>query len=388
MTINCSTVSLRFLFGGDSLALDFVLGGLSSLDCISLLLEIACCALVECQVAIVHALLTQSHASRDIRLAAISCLVGVCSTRDRSNSDVLVEELGGREISEYLPVIDSIIGTFISLTLLQAIKLADNDCVHGLEHGDEVDWVLLEELVLGQGAELLIASSRPVGDLVVNDVDLLETLLEGLIVTIYNSEILVHLNDLSIVRLGVSLSGIISVIGGIDLELLEPLGQLLVILLKRVNLGFTGGDRLQESGVGLLTLLEATDHGLNVCDASVCLDLLEGIVDASGGFHLLVHLSLHEVVPQLVDVEIVSHLELGGVFALVSSSLSDLLILLLALNTALNRLFLIGDASLEFEDSLLTITLLLLDVLHQVVEDVFRLELILLGLASLAFLNV
>ena len=63
MTINCSTVSLRFLFGGDSLALDFVLGGLSSLDCISLLLEIACCALVECQVAVVHALLTQSHAS-------------------------------------------------------------------------------------------------------------------------------------------------------------------------------------------------------------------------------------------------------------------------------------------------------------------------------------
>lgn len=165
-------------------------------------------------------------------MAAISCLVGVCSTRDRSNSDVLVEELGGREISEYLPVIDSVIGTFISLTLLQAIKLADNDCVHGLEHGDEVDWILLEELVLGQGAELLIASSRPVGDLVVNDVDLLETLLEGLIVTIYNSEILVHLNDLSIVRLGVSLSGIISVIGGIDLELLEPLGQLLVILLK------------------------------------------------------------------------------------------------------------------------------------------------------------
>ena len=157
--------------------------------------------MVECQVAIVHALLTQSHASRDIRLAAISCLVGVCSTRDRSNSDVLVEELGGREISEYLPVIDSVIGTFISLALLQGIKLTDNDCVHGFEHGDQVDWVLLEELVLGQSAELLIASSGPVGDLVVNDVNLLETLLEGLIVAIHDSEILVHLNDLGIVGL-------------------------------------------------------------------------------------------------------------------------------------------------------------------------------------------
>ena len=271
----------------------------------------------------------------------------MCSTRDRSNSDVLVEELGGREISEYLPVIDSVISTFINLTLLKGIKLSDNDCVHGLEHGYEVNWVLLEELVLGQSAELLIASSGPVGDLVVNDINLLETLLKGLIVTIYNSEILIHLNDLSIVRLGVSLSGLF-VIGSINLKLLESLGQLLVILLKRVNLGFTGRDRLQEGGVGLLTLLEATDHSLNVCDARMCLDLLESIIDASRGFHLLVHLSLHEVVPELVDVEIVSHLELGGVFALVSSSFSDLLILLLALNTALNRLFLIGDASLEF----------------------------------------
>ena len=132
-------------------------------------------------------------------MAAVSCLVGMGRSRNRSNSDVLVEELGGREISEYLPVIDSIIATFISLALLQGIKLSDNDCVHGFEHGDKVDWILLEELVLCQSSELLIASSGPVGDLVVNDVNLLETLLKGLIVTIYDSEILVHLNDLCVV---------------------------------------------------------------------------------------------------------------------------------------------------------------------------------------------
>ena len=223
--------------------------------------------------------------------------------------------------------------------------------------------------------------------MVVNDVNLLETLLEGLIVTIHNSEILVHLNNLCIVRFRVWLSGIF-VICGINLELLEPLGQLLVILLKGVNLGFAGRDRLQESSVGLLALLEATDHGLNVCDARMCLDLLEGIVNAPRGFHLLVHLPLHEVVPQLVNVEIVSHFQLCGVFALIGSSFSDLLVLFLALDTALNRLFLIGDAPLEFKDALLTVTLLLLDVFHQVVEDVFRLELLFLGLASFAFLDV
>ena len=134
-------------------------------------------------------------------MAAISGLVGVGRTRDRSNSDVLVEELGGREISEYLPVVNTVICAFFCLALLQAIELSDNDSVHGFEHGDEVDWVLLEELVFGQRPELLIASPGPVGDLVVNDVNLLETLLEGLIVAIHDSEILVHLNDLGIVRL-------------------------------------------------------------------------------------------------------------------------------------------------------------------------------------------
>ena len=87
------------------------------------------------------------------------------------------------------------------------------------------------------------------------------------------------------------------------------------------------------------------------------------------------HLAFHEVVPKLVDVEIVSHLELGGVFALIGSSFSDLLVLLLSLNTALYGFFLVCNAALKLEDSLLTVTLLLLNVFHQVVEDGLGLQL-------------
>ena len=69
-----------------------------------------------------------------------------------------------------------------------------------------------------------------------------------------------------------------------------------------------------------------------------------------------------------------SHLELGGVLALVGGSLSDLLILSLSFDSAANRLLLVVYALLEFNDSVLPVALLLLDVLHQVIEDALGLE--------------
>ena len=118
------------------------------------------------------------------------------------------------------------------------------------------------------------------------------------------------------------------------------------------------------------------------------LDLLECIVDGAGGLHLLVHLSLHEVVPELVDVQVVAHLELSGILALIGGSFSNLLILLLTLDSTLDGLFLVSDASLEFKNALLSITLLLLNILHQIVEDVLGLKLLFLGLASLVLLTI
>ena len=100
------------------------------------------------------------------------------------------------------------------------------------------------------------------------------------------------------------------------------------------------------------------------------------------------HLSLHEVVPELVNVQVVAHLELSGILALIGGSFSNLLILLLTLDSTLDGLFLVSDASLEFKNALLSITLLLLDILHQIVEDVLGLKLLFLGLASLVLLTI
>ena len=81
------------------------------------------------------------------------------------------------------------------------------------------------------------------------------------------------------------------------------------------------------------------------------------------------HLTLHEVVPELIDVEVITHLKLCGVLTLICSSFSNLLILLLSFDTALNGFLLISDASLQLKDALLAIALLFLDILHEVIED-------------------
>ena len=241
--------------------------------------------------------------------------------------------------------------------------------------------------VLSERAEFLVAALGPVRDLVINNINLLEALLDLLVVTIHQSEVLVHLNQLGVIGIQIDISSLV-LISSINLELLKALGQLLVVFLELINLCLIVANGLKEGRVGLLTLLEASNHSLHVSNARMRLDLLERLIDAAGGLHLLVHLALHEVVPKLVNVQVVSHLELSRVLALIGSRFSNFLIFLLALNATLNGLLLVGDAALQLENTLLTVALLLLDVPHQVVEDVLGLEFLLLGLPCLALLSV
>jgi len=80
-----------------------------------------------------------------------------------------------------------------------------------------------------------------------------------------------------------------------------------------------------------------------------------------------------------LNIEGLSHLELRGILVLVGSSLSNVLVSLLTLNTSLDGLLLVFDAFLELDDSILSVFLLLLDVLHELVKNVLRLEFLFFG---------
>ena len=251
---------------------------------------------------------------------------------DGAHPDVLIEELRGGEVCEHLSVVDT--GALLVALLLDLLKLGLDALVDRVKHRDEVKWLLLEVLILSQSAQLHESALGPVRDLVVNNIDFLETLLELALVAADIGEVLIHLHDFLVV--GVHLGSVTIVVAALDLQLLHLGHELFILLLEIVDLGLAGGDSLQKGGVGLFFLLEATDHGLHISDAGVRLDLLKRIIDAARGLHLLVHLALHEVVPKLVDVQVVAHLELGGVLAFIGSSFSNLLILLLPLDTALD----------------------------------------------------
>ena len=128
---------------------------------------------------------------------------------------------------------------------------------------------------------------------------------------------------------------------------MESLGEVLICSLKLIDLLFGGGDSLEEGSVCLFFLLESPDHGLDISDSGVGLNLLESLIDVFVLSHLLLHLDSHEVVPKFIDVEEVSHL--GGilVLTLVGGTFSNLLVSLLSVNTALHRLFFISNALLE-----------------------------------------
>ena len=90
---------------------------------------------------------------------------------------------------------------------------------------------------------------------------------------------------------------------------MESLAQLFVVSLEDVNPGFTARNCDEQLRVSLLSLLESPDHSLDIGDSSCCLDLLEGVIHLLRRAHLFLHLLSHKVVPELVDVEDVSHFE-------------------------------------------------------------------------------
>ena len=81
------------------------------------------------------------------------------------------------------------------------------------------------------------------------------------------------------------------------------------------------------------------------------------------------------------------HLELRGVFTLIGCRLCNFLVLSLSLDSASDRLLLIVDALLKFNDSVLSVTLLFFNILHKVVEDALRLEAIFFRVTLLRFFH-
>ena len=347
----------------------------SLFDFRTLVVQIADCNLVKVFVDVFSDSIG-THSLGNVGLTTISGVVAVGHARDGADNSVIFgKEFTRCEIIKHVSVLNARLLAFFVTTFLISAKLLAHHDTHGFEYTCEVGGVLLEDGVFGENTKLVVDTLGPVGDLVIDDVDSLESLLEQPVVLLRVLELVVHLDDFGVVFAqignvyGFRLGGLLLVNVGVDLELVETLGKLFVLLFQLINLGFTGTDSDQEVGVGLLTGQESLDHLLDVGNTGVRLDLLEGIVDFMGVSHLFLHLPSHESVPKSLDQQVLAHGSLGGILVLVGGSFSDLLVSALSLDTSLHGLFLVLDALLELEDSLLSVLLLLLDVLHEAIEN-------------------
>ena len=228
----------------------------------------------------------------------------------------------------------------------------------------------------------------PARNLVVNNVNFLVLLLAHAHDLLLFSDLSFHLNDLLILELVLwSSIGVVDSLS-VDLQLMELGSQLIIISLKLLDLSLRVVDINEQMRVGLFTGKELLYHLLNISDTGLGLNSLESIVNLLTGSHFVLHLLSEEDIPEFLDEQVLSHLELRGILILVGSSLSNLLVPPLSLNSLLDTGLLKSDASLQLMDNLLSIPLLLLDVLHQVEEDGSTLESLLLDLSLLLVLQL
>lgn len=208
--------------------------------------------------------------------------------------------------------------------------------------------MLLQVRVISKCVELAVNSSGPTRHLIVYDVHLLELLLKLIVVTILASNRLLHFQYVLVLELGISFLSSCSVGFRVDLEVVEPVPEHLVVLLEDVDLLVAVVDVLEQVRVCLLTGQEAFHQFLDVSYSSSCLNLLESGVDLSRISHFLLHLLPHEGVPELLNVQILPVLDLRLVFAVVGGLVGDLLVLLNSFHTLLDRFFLVLETFGDF----------------------------------------
>lgn len=105
---------------------------------------------------------------------------------------------------------------------------------------------------------------------------------------------------------------------------------------------------------------------------------LESVLEVSILVHLVVHLLLQKLTPQLLNLEVCPSSDFALIPVLIGGCLRNLLLLLDPVYPLLESLLLVLDAVLEPDNTLVPLLLLVLYVLHQVVQPVPRLQLLLL----------
>ena len=173
------------------------------------------------------------------------------------------------------------------------------------------------------------------------------------------------------------------------LKFVQLFSDSLIVLSENVKLLLVVRNGLKELGVSGLPCEEFLDDLLDVREASLSSDLLEGLLDLSIFGHLSVHFGLQKCRPELLSKEILVHFELIGVLVVVCSLISDLLLASVSLDASLKGSFLVVKGFEHRSESVLSLEVILIDQSHELFKTVLSLLSLLLGLSvSITFFQV
>lgn len=113
----------------------------------------------------------------------------VSDTRNRTDTNVLIDEIISSEINECIIWLNWI----FLCSFTKSLQLSNSDTLHGLEYFDKIIGLLLKLRVISESMELTIYSSGPARYLIVNNVNLLEFLLQLIVVSWLLGNHLLHL---------------------------------------------------------------------------------------------------------------------------------------------------------------------------------------------------
>ena len=135
----------------------------------------------------------------------------------------------------------------------------------------------------------------------------------------------------------------------------------------------------EQLSIGILPSHELLHNVLHISTPSSSPNTLKSLLHSTRLLHLIIHLLLIEHGPHLLHCKVLPQLYLIRVLVLISCRLCNLTLPPHSVHSLLQCILLVLYRGLQTYDPLLSLLLLVVYVLHQVVQSVLRLQLVLLG---------
>lgn len=217
----------------------------------------------------------------------------------------------------------------------------------------------------------------PPSDLIIDKINFLAKLISLFFLFLLLYDLLVQLSNLrweSLSVLPCLLITISIVLFILHLKLMELRSRCLMVNSKIINFALIFGNRHQQLRISLFSSQKPMDNLIYIWESSIGSNVLKRLLDSHVPVHLFFHLFLHERGPKFLNQKFLKHFDLILVLVFVRGHISYFLLASNSLHSPFEGLFLILDRLLKGPDSLSSLLLVLINLVHNELNFDFGLD--------------